>query len=185
MPPMPHLVCRQSAQRAAAWGNQRSSLWANHATTTRLLRRKSYWKQPSSIHPCVWHSCFDWLRTLRFPGRLYFGSTDCTYRCPRIFCLRAPRRGSCLFWNMQRRCLNAHTSLCASRRIAMTELCWCVHSCSWALQLCHQDIRWSLVPPIVATSICCIPSSNKSSLSTEEPLHVSCQTMDWFFSCHF
>ena len=38
MPPMPHLVCHQSAQRAAAWGNQRSSLWANHATTTRLLQ---------------------------------------------------------------------------------------------------------------------------------------------------
>jgi len=39
-----------------------------------------------------------------------------------LMCRNCFLAGSCLSWNMQRRCLNANTSLCVSRKNAMTEV---------------------------------------------------------------
>lgn len=160
MPPMPRLVCLQSAQRAAAWGNQRSSLWATHETTTKPLLRRSYWKQLNRSHHYVWRSCCDWPRTLKSPGKQCYGSIASTSRCHHTFCQKAPKKGSCHCWNMPRKCLSALTSLCASRRIAMIEHCWWGLSCSWALQHCHQVTSWFQATQTRATYTCCTPSNS-------------------------
>lgn len=151
MPPMPP-VC-PVAQRAAAWGNLQSPLWPALGPNLCWVLK---WCRQLRVGACAWALSSRWRSRQVWCGRpwLWAAASTCGWCTSR----RAARRPSCLCWSTPRRCWAAPTSWSASRRTAVTGLCYCAPSCSWASRHCHPDTLWPRLP--ATTSTWCIISTN-------------------------